>query len=1131
MAKYPLQNGMYVRCPADPESQRDPRVFVCGQIIDVNEETRTVTVQIYDPFNLVAMFEDLPHGVVSYPTSSVTRCTLFVGSPVKHQERVCRVLAVRQNEIGFYEYFIQDDRKKIITKVCEQDIIASFTNGRIDPTMQLLRYEFQNPCWYFGYSIVSKNINVLENSIYGFKELAGAKIFLLPHQVNSIMRCLQDSPCRYMLADEVGMGKTVEAISILKLYMLQRSDIKALIIVPDQLKEQWKKELLVKFGFDENTDKNGNVIIVKAISQLSVEDCLYPWNFVIIDEVHRFLKDVTICNRLHKLSSFAINLLLLSATPVQQRKGEYLSLLRLLRPQKYDKYSIEQFSDLVEKQRRIIQKTALALDDLNDLVDEIEHCQNDGVDPHESDDVADLFEEIINEIDIISKELKDPQLSELVEEVSFDAKDCGIYRIKVVISYICSNYQIENNIIRNRRRILENDVNGTKLLPTRKLYPLCYQLNKDLNTHESLCYDLLIDWITHTAERQNSENAVQPLLNAFFSSPWAFAARLGTYVKRGTIQNDDLVSAAQNWRKSEEYIVENIIDVLDDPDGYTSEHCTRLCSILNLLYDELYDQKIVLFTNELETFQAYRTALQNAFKDDEVSFFGSDMELSDLETNAYRFQNEKECHIMLCDYTGGEGRNFQCADYIVHIDLPWDASQIEQRIGRLDRLERDPERSVVTSVVVYTENTFEEALFSFYRKGLQVFEHSISGMEIILNDINQEIISAVHEDIRYGLFERIPTIIQRTEKMREEIRKEQNYDAAGFIFKPMYAELRRLIEYYAKNENDLFANAMKDWASLAGFRGYRVDEDTIAYNASSFSSKSAINSLLVPPNWGEYVESAESKFLSRISAPRLQKNAIWGREQTLIGTFVRKQAIGNDYLHFFAPGDAIFECITMNAIQSCKGRACAVCVPAGINWKGFVFTWALVPNEAFLFEHGVSLYAMSPYRNYMMTEQVVTVVSVYNPDDVNDAAIIREYVHVANRGVKGKKYVHLGTRNSRSAFLTGHASAKSNQSWFRQEYSGERWRELVLNARKVAQKKASEQFNRRSNLRGAQEEMQRILAANTAKSQYYMTEPVDLAKLENEQSLILEAIKTSKVVLESAAFLWMEKKDDEETED
>ena len=77
---------------------------------------------------------------------------------------------------------------------------------------------------------------------------------------------------------------------------------------------------------------------------------------------------------------------------------------------------------------------------------------------------------------------------------------------------------------------------------------------------------------------------------------------------------------------------------------------------------------------------------------------------------------------MLCDYTGGEGRNFQCADYIVHIDLPWDANMIEQRIGRLDRLERDPSRPIVHSVVIYTLETFEEALFNFWNVGLKIFQ-------------------------------------------------------------------------------------------------------------------------------------------------------------------------------------------------------------------------------------------------------------------------------------------------------------------------------------------------------------------------------------------------------------------------
>lgn len=1123
MGKHPLQVGMYVRCPADSESQRDPRVFVCGQILSLDEETRTVKVKIHDPYNLVAMFENLPHGIVEFPVSSVSRCSLFIGSSVVHQGQNCHVLTARLNSSGFYEYFIQNDQTKDTIKASEIELVASLTNGRIDPALQLLRYEFQNPCWYFGYSVVSKNINILENSIYGFKELAGAKIYLLPHQVNSIVRCLQDSPCRYMLADEVGMGKTVEAISILKLFLLNRSNIKALILVPDQLKEQWKKELLIKFGIDDSIDINSNYITVKSISELTLNDYLLPWGFVIIDEVHRYLQDEKTYDMLHRLSGYAANILLLSATPVQQRKEEYLALLRLLQPQKYDHYTTEQFGMLVEKQARIIQKTALVLDDLNDMAEEIERTLDAGHDPHESDDVADLFEEITDELNSICKSLNDPKLSEFLNALDFDAEGCSIYQIKVAISYICSNYQIENNIIRNRRRILENDDNGTRLLPTRKLIPLSYQLNKDFNTYEALCYDSLVDWIAHGSAELSIEETVQPLLNAFFSSPWAFNAKLKAFVKQGLIQNEDLVFNARSWVKAEDYIIEHIVEILDDPDEYACEHCSRLCSVLNLLYDELYDQKVVLFTHDLETFKAYRATLKNTFKEEEISFFGSDMDLADLESHAYRFQNEKNCRIMLCDYTGGEGRNFQCADYIVHIDLPWDARLIEQRIGRLDRLERDPERSTVTSVVVYAENTFEESLFDFLRKGLRIFEQSLSGMEIIMKDINREIYSSVREDFRYGLSERIPAIIQRVEKMRDEIRKEQNYDVAGFVFKPMYAELRRLIEYYAKNENDIFANAMTEWASLAGFHGHWADEGIITYNASSFSSKSAMNSLLLPPKWMDYISSAQNRFMSHVTASHKQKEAIWGKEQSLSGTFIRKQAIENDYLHFFAPGDAIFECITTNAIQSCKGRACAVYVPAGINWKGFIFTWALVPNEAFLFENGLSIYAMSPYRSYMITEQVVTVVSIDNPEDVSDAVIIREHMQITSRGIKGKNYTHLGIRSARSDILKGNTTARSNQAWFRQEYPGEKWRELVRDARKEAQKKAAEQFSRRSNLRGAREEMQRILSANAAKRQYYNACSIDLDRLQQEQEFILESIKSSNVMLESAAFVWMEK--------
>ena len=438
-----------------------------------------------------------------------------------------------------------------------------------------------------------------------------------------------------------------------------------------------------------------------------------------------------------------------------------------------------------------------------------------------------------------------------------------------------------------------------------------------------------------------------------------------------------------------------------------------MVSVMNLLYDELYDQKIVLFTDEPATFAAYQKALSSVFPAEEISFFGKDMPAEEIELHAYRFQNEAACRMMLCDSTGGEGRNFQCADCLIHIDLPWDVSRIEQRIGRLDRLERDPARPVVTSVVIHTEESFEAALFDFWSKGLKVFTQSLSGMEIIMKDINEEIVSAVRKDFAYGLFSAVPKIIASAERMREAVRKEQNYDAAGFLFRPMYKELRRLIDYYAQNENELFAVTMTKWASLAGFHGFGGEDGVFTYRAESFSSKSAMNSQLIPPRWNEYLDSEQNRFLQSVQVTYEKSREIRSEERAIRGTFSRKQAIENDYLHFFAPGDEIFDCIVKNAVHSCKGRASAFAVHADLHWTGLVFTWSMAPNEAHLLAHGLSPYALGAYRNYLMSEQVVVSVDLENPDDLAEDDVVREYMRIIRAGWSQKETIHLGRRGGR----------------------------------------------------------------------------------------------------------------------
>ncbi|SCY77585.1 ATP-dependent helicase HepA [Lachnospiraceae bacterium XBB2008] len=1110
-----LGEKMYVRCPADNENMAEPRVFVCGQIVSVDEFKKTVEVKINDPFKNLVFFEDLPRGTVEYPTSVVDRCSLFIGSLVVYKSQVHKILSCQKQRDEYYYYYLQNQGDRSVNKVCEKNIIASFNNGQIDSSIQLKRYEFQNPCWFLGRAVVSKSMNVLDNSIYGFKELAGSKIYLMPHQVNSIMRCLQENPCRYMLADEVGMGKTVEAISVYKIFTLNESNTKSLIIVPEALKAQWTSELLLKFNIPIGISANNNSLIVKTIEELEQEELTQKWDFLIIDEVHRYIFNPNDYQIVHKLSQKARNVLILSATPVQQKKEEYLNLLRLLMPQKYDQFSSDRFEDLINKQGKIIQKTALILDDLGDFEDEIESAL-ENMDSHESEECQELYEEIHDDLEEICEELDDKKLKELLDKISIDSSDLGVYDIKVIISYICGNYQIESNIIRNRRKILESDDEEEKLVASRDLLELTYNPDNDRNVYEYLSYEELSNWAIHGIEAGSLEieKDIKPLLSSFFSSPWAFGKELDKY------DLDEVKENVERWAENEQYNIDHIEDILNDPDSYSESFASRLVVVINALFDEFYDKKVVLFTNYIATFEAYKKALINSFPEEEISFFGANMPTDEIELNAYRFQNQKDCRIILCDYTGGEGRNFQCADYVLHIDLPWDASAIEQRIGRLDRLERDMSRPVVYSVVVHTEKTFEDALFNFFKEGLHIFNQSLSGMEIIMKDINDEIISAIKDDFKYGLFEKIPAIVELANKMRDEIRKEQNFDAAGFIYRPMYSELRRLIDYYTRNENELFSVTMSNWASLAGFRGSMKKTGEITYSASSFSPRSAINSQLIPPRWNDYLSTEQNRFLVSVQEAYDKKMARKTQDRSIRGTFSRKLAIENDYLHFFAPGDEVFDCIVDNAINSCKGCSSAFAVKCGRTWTGLIYTWSIEPNTVYLLDNGVSMYSMSPYRNYLLSDQVISPISIMNDDGLSDEEIIREYSAIINRGFVQSKTVHLGKRSREAGFLKDVFEGR-NIDWFRNQFGGEKWRELISTSRKDSHDRALEIFKRKSNIKGAREEMERLLSARVANNDYYDLDDAGIEELKRTQEIIMEAIRHPKIRLESAAFIMM----------
>ena len=114
-----------------------------------------------------------------------------------------------------------------------------------------------------------------------------------------------------------------------------------------------KLELFIKFEIEPGKDRRDNVLKIIRVRDIPLY-CDQEWDFVIIDEVHKLLGSV-IYRACHDLSKKAANIILLSATPVQQKEGQYLELLQLILPEKYDEVSLEDFKEQVTKQKKITQ--------------------------------------------------------------------------------------------------------------------------------------------------------------------------------------------------------------------------------------------------------------------------------------------------------------------------------------------------------------------------------------------------------------------------------------------------------------------------------------------------------------------------------------------------------------------------------------------------------------------------------------------------------------------------------------------------------------------------------------------------------------------------------------------------------
>lgn len=1070
-----MQVGQYVRCPIvlEENDKYFPRSFVLGKITSINELSGEVNVKLYDLKDSKRFYA---HAFEKgqFPIEKINRCGAAKDAPVVTPLGPGKIISrrIEKKTDAFYEYFVMLNTGKVCA-FFENDLEIEYSASDYVPIKQMMQYEFQNPTWYANRLRVSSNIHMVNNTVYGFKELVGCRTFLMAHQISTIVRAFESRPIRYMLADEVGLGKTIEACSIIKILGAENKNLRVLYVVPAALAQQWKNELRYKFEIDAALNDAMSAYANHVIISLEELDDYCQamgcnWDFLLVDEAHRLLYQDEKYNLLLELSKRVDNALFLSATPIQNRKEEYLKLLSLLHPEQYCRMSLSEFSFIMSKQKKIQRR-------VNGMLSHMNHY-----DDYKEDSLEKLHE--------LVEELADENLFKIVNEIDFSSEDLGKATMEQALSYISENYRIERNIVRNRRDFV------TEILGKRRLLEVPYSMsNADENYSERNVYFTLLEFISfNLSDGKIDVDDVFSLLQGMFSSPWA----LKSVLEKIGIENEELSMQLEIWIAQAENEIQQLEYLLNEnPESIKG----RLLRIVDFIEQEVSftddnNGKVVVFSEFPETLWRFGEMLEK--RDIHCVCFTENMLREELEDSVYEFQNHEDCRVILCDATGGEGRNFQNADWVIHIDLPWTANAIEQRIGRLDRLGRDSEHLEVRSVVIYSEETIEKQLFALWNRGLELFEKSLSGLEIITGELNARIKEALENDIYNGLENSLDDIIEMMEDTKDAVEEEQLYDSGSVIYRPLSLAIKQMLQTYSGGETDLFQASMLGWANQAGLRSTVGKNNIVQFADSMFSPRAAIQSLFVPPDWNLYDNSA-----------------IVRKEGRILGTFDRATSIKREDLLFYAPGDPVFDSIIGNAVDSGRGRCCVFSALAPFNYIGFACVYNVEPKINYLIENKVSIQLLSQFRMYLPMKQVVVFVPFKKGDDVPDEQLI-DYIYDISNIYNAE---HLGAR-------TGKRGQASSLERFMEMYPKEEWEATVLKVSKMSKDKARKKAIEQSDFESARREIDRIVSGYESEYIYLGKDMGKIERIKKKYEAVYYALSNPVLTLDSIGLMYLQRR-------
>ena len=677
----------------------------------------------------------------SIPCDQLERATIWPQSRVFYRDpdgnrRGGRVL---RSSVGQEFFEIKTGSTYQVVKA--GDLFPRWQRPLENPFSSALALGFESP--FFA----ARRIPFLEHLLLqraasrGLPAITSSVIEHHPHQLRIARRVLQDPVQRYLLADEVGLGKTIEAGIVLRQLLIDEPKARAVVLAPRFLIPQWRRELHEKFLLGDFA-ANAVSFATHEESREWTENEERP-DILIVDEAQHLAalwrptdrKAVARYTLLADFAHRAKRLLLLSATPVLHHEAAFLAMLHLLDPEGYALKDLDGFRERVAKRTEIGRVFFTFREDtpaflLGNKIDQL----------------RDLFP-------------SDTRLSEFLDQLSVALEAGGelTHPIRRIRAHISESYRLHRRMLRTRRSTATESYGVTGRSEPVTVFgedPAVPKLEQLVDDWRNALVGRLATDPTLT------ESDVIGVLLELLTWLLSDHGHLATWVK-GRLQGDAAIAHNRFFPDQDECAILKELAAAATESGADS---VRIRLAIDAALDEVKGwQKAVVFTSSTRIAIEVASQLSDILvgSQDQVAVHIADLEPEDAEEEVARFADpDSRCQFLVCDRSAEEGRNLQIAEVVIHVDLPVNPNRLEQRIGRLDRFavrEGEPARSFIIGVGEHPQS-YGAGWIRCLREGFRVFDQSIASLQHRVDGMTRDLWLEVLSRGSVALEHRIPSI-------------------------------------------------------------------------------------------------------------------------------------------------------------------------------------------------------------------------------------------------------------------------------------------------------------------------------------------------------------------------------------